>query len=65
MNIFSSASAPYEEEHQRPEATQDPGLTLEIEAWAELLVDYYEYRRMRKIDVDRGHDSMESKVDQT
>ena len=36
---------------------------METNAWAELLVDYYEYKRRRKIDGDRGSSKMESKVE--
>ena len=65
MDTLASSSTPDKEADQRPETTQDPDLALEIEAWAELLVDYYEYKRKRKIDADRNDVSMESKVDQT
>jgi hypothetical protein len=42
---------------------ENNALQIEINAWAELLVDYYEYKRRRKIDAERGSSKMESKVE--
>jgi hypothetical protein len=38
-------------------------LELEIQAWVELLLDFYDYKRRRNIDADGGQFNMEVKVD--